>query len=419
MAFVEPIRGAARRRRSVEVSLPRALAENAFAFRTERRRTVAYPDWASYNLGIFICMRCASIHRGMGAHISQVKHLKLDRWEDSQVQRMRDIGNIVAKNKYEERVPPCYRRPTKNDPQVLIEQWIRAKYQREEFTHNDRQNYLSGSMEGFLMKRGKEDNRYQLRKFILNESEDTLKYHVKENKEPKGILKLSELNVAFAPSKIGQMNSMQLTFIKDGSTRHIYVYHDDPEIINTWYMAIRCAKLHLLQVAFPSAPQSDLILRLPKDFAREGHESNGYYIKVSNTGNGCKEARFPFHLVTPDRIFCLAAISHEDRAGWLVVLQQAIKRPLSPQDSTKARFPFYLVTPDRSYCLTAVSAAVASRLYQLDLLHHSDLARGSHRLARGAVAGDKAAAVPQDSTIEATLVRKRTTSNSMSIFSGR
>ncbi|XP_073947475.1 arf-GAP with dual PH domain-containing protein 1-like isoform X4 [Choristoneura fumiferana] len=375
-------------------------------------------------------MRCASIHRGMGAHISQVKHLKLDRWEDSQVQRMRDIGNIVAKNKYEERVPPCYRRPTKNDPQVLIEQWIRAKYQREEFTHNDRQNYLSGSMEGFLMKRGKEDNRYQLRKFILNESEDTLKYqhpsdgcsaaascldrffarlrdhiknfgrsryHVKENKEPKGILKLSELNVAFAPSKIGQMNSMQLTFIKDGSTRHIYVYHDDPEIINTWYMAIRCAKLHLLQVAFPSAPQSDLILRLPKDFAREGwlwktgprssdahrrrwftldnrklmyhdepldaypkgeifvgHESNGYYIKVSNTGNGCKEARFPFHLVTPDRIFCLAAISHEDRAGWLVVLQQAIKRPLSPQDST----------------------------------------------------------------IEATLVRKRTTSNSMSIFSG-
>ncbi|XP_073947476.1 arf-GAP with dual PH domain-containing protein 1-like isoform X5 [Choristoneura fumiferana] len=356
------------------------------------------PDWASYNLGIFICMRCASIHRGMGAHISQVKHLKLDRWEDSQVQRMRDIGNIVAKNKYEERVPPCYRRPTKNDPQVLIEQWIRAKYQREEFTHNDRQNYLSGSMEGFLMKRGKEDNRYQLRKFILNESEDTLKYHVKENKEPKGILKLSELNVAFAPSKIGQMNSMQLTFIKDGSTRHIYVYHDDPEIINTWYMAIRCAKLHLLQVAFPSAPQSDLILRLPKDFAREGwlwktgprssdahrrrwftldnrklmyhdepldaypkgeifvgHESNGYYIKVSNTGNGCKEARFPFHLVTPDRIFCLAAISHEDRAGWLVVLQQAIKRPLSPQDST----------------------------------------------------------------IEATLVRKRTTSNSMSIFSGR
>ncbi|XP_045766367.1 arf-GAP with dual PH domain-containing protein 1-like isoform X2 [Maniola jurtina] len=356
------------------------------------------PDWASYNLGIFICMRCASIHRGMGAHISKVKHLELDRWEDSQVQRMKEVGNIAAKNKYEERVPPCYRRPTKNDPQVLIEQWIRAKYQREEFCHPERQNYLSGSMEGFLMKRGKEDSRYQLRKFVLNENEDTLKYHVKENKEPKGVLKLSELNVSFAPAKMGHMNSMQLTFMKDGSTRHIYVYHDDPEVINGWYTSIRCAKLHLLQVAFPSTPQSDLILRLPKDFAREGwlwktgprpsdvhrrrwftldnrklmyhdepldaypkgeifigHESSGYHIKVSNTGNGCKEARFPFHLVTPERTFCLAASTHEDRAGWLAVIQQTLKRQLTPQEST----------------------------------------------------------------IEATLVRKRTTSNSISIFSGR
>lgn len=60
------------------------------------------------------------------------------------------------------------------------------------------------------------------------------RYHVHENKEPKGILKLSELNVSFAPSKIGHMNSMQLTFMKDGSTRHIYVYHDEAEVINNW-----------------------------------------------------------------------------------------------------------------------------------------------------------------------------------------
>lgn len=35
-------------------------------------------------------------------------------------------------------------------------------------------------------------------------------------------------------------------------------------------MAIRCAKLHQLQVAFPSATESELITRLPRDFAREG-----------------------------------------------------------------------------------------------------------------------------------------------------
>lgn len=64
-----------------------------------------------------------------------------------------------------------------------MEQWIRAKYEREEFCHPERQNhYVSGFMEGFLMKRGKEDARYQPRKFVLSEAEDTLKYYVKENK---------------------------------------------------------------------------------------------------------------------------------------------------------------------------------------------------------------------------------------------
>lgn len=53
----------------------------------------------------------------MGAHISKVKHLKLDNWEDSQLDRMREVGNITAKLKYEQRVPVCYRRPVEGDPQ--------------------------------------------------------------------------------------------------------------------------------------------------------------------------------------------------------------------------------------------------------------------------------------------------------------
>ncbi|XP_018333820.1 arf-GAP with dual PH domain-containing protein 1 isoform X2 [Agrilus planipennis] len=228
------------------------------------------PEWASYNIGIFLCIRCAGVHRNMGVHISKVKHLKLDRWEDSQIERMKEVGNITAKLKYEERVPPCYRRPKENDPQVLIEQWIRAKYQREEFCYPERQCYISGYMVGFLMKRGKEDRHYQSRKFILNESEDTLKYFVRENKEPKAILRISELNVVFAPEKMDHLNSLQLTFLKDGTTRHIYLYHDDPEIITNWYMAIRCAKLHRLQIAYPSASEADLVEYLPDGFAKEG-----------------------------------------------------------------------------------------------------------------------------------------------------
>ena len=75
------------------------------------------PEWASYNIGIFVCTRCAGVHRSMGAHISKVKHLKLDRWEDSQLERMKEVGNNAARLRYEERMPPCYRRPVEDDPQ--------------------------------------------------------------------------------------------------------------------------------------------------------------------------------------------------------------------------------------------------------------------------------------------------------------
>lgn len=82
---------------------------------------ISDPEWASYNIGIFVCTRCAGVHRSMGAHISKVKHLKLDRWEDSQVNRIREVGNALARLHYEERVPSCYRKPSPDSPQWVIE----------------------------------------------------------------------------------------------------------------------------------------------------------------------------------------------------------------------------------------------------------------------------------------------------------
>ncbi|XP_043673905.1 arf-GAP with dual PH domain-containing protein 1-like isoform X3 [Vespula pensylvanica] len=340
--------------------------------------TNVYPEWASYNIGIFVCTRCAGVHRSMGAHISKVKHLKLDRWEDSQVNRIREVGNITARLHYEERVPPCYRKPNPDAPQVLVEQWIRAKYEREEFCHPERQNYVSGFMEGFLMKRGKEDSRYHPRKFVLCEAEDTLKYHVKENKEPKAILRISELNVAFAPSKTGNQNSLQISFMKDGTTRHIYVYHEDPEVITNWYLAIRCAKLHRLQVAYPGATEAELLSQLTRDFPREGflwktgprhsdaykkrwftldgrklmyhddpmdahpkgeiflgHSSEGFAVKTG-VPPGARNQGFSFTLETPDRSYLLSAQNDDDRTQWMNVIQKVIDKPLTPQDATVA-----------------------------------------------------------------------------------
>ncbi|XP_065160209.1 arf-GAP with dual PH domain-containing protein 1-like isoform X2 [Atheta coriaria] len=333
-------------------------------------------EWASYNIGIFICKRCCGVHRSMGAHISKVKHLKLDRWEDSQVDRMKEVGNLYAKQKYEERVPPYYRRPKENDPQVLLEQWIRAKYDREEFSHPERLAYASGTMEGFLMKRGKEDSRFQNRKFVLNESENTLKYYVRDNGQPKAILHVSETNIVLAPEKIGYPNSLQLSFLKDGTTRHIYLYHENPEVIVNWYMAIRCAKLHRLQLAYPTAIESELVERLEDDFAKEGwlyktgprpsdgykkrwftldhrklmyhdepldphpkgeiflgHSLDGYAIRIGSLRVKDHQG-FNFTLTTPDRVYNLSALAEDDRDQWIQAIKHVLDQPLTPQDFT-------------------------------------------------------------------------------------
>ena len=43
------------------------------------------PRWASWNLGVFLCIRCAGIHRNLGVHISKVKSVNLDQWTAEQI----------------------------------------------------------------------------------------------------------------------------------------------------------------------------------------------------------------------------------------------------------------------------------------------------------------------------------------------
>ena len=63
------------------------------------------PDWASVNLGIFICMKCSGIHRNLGTHISKVRSVEMDRWNDVQVERIKDIGNARSNQFWEQNVP--------------------------------------------------------------------------------------------------------------------------------------------------------------------------------------------------------------------------------------------------------------------------------------------------------------------------
>lgn len=57
--------------------------------------------WASVSLGVFICVRCADVHRALGTHISKVKGCGgTYLWGPDEIQQMRSIGNKVAEAKY-------------------------------------------------------------------------------------------------------------------------------------------------------------------------------------------------------------------------------------------------------------------------------------------------------------------------------
>lgn len=88
------------------------------------------PRWASWNLGIFMCIRCAGIHRNLGVHISRVKSVNLDSWTPQQVASMQLMGNSRARAVYEALVPEDFRRP-QTDSQ--LEQFIRAKYEKKKY----------------------------------------------------------------------------------------------------------------------------------------------------------------------------------------------------------------------------------------------------------------------------------------------
>ncbi|XP_037058803.1 stromal membrane-associated protein 2 isoform X3 [Peromyscus leucopus] len=88
------------------------------------------PRWASWNIGVFICIRCAGIHRNLGVHISRVKSVNLDQWTQEQIQCMQEMGNGKANRLYEAYLPETFRRP-QIDP--AVEGFIRDKYEKKKY----------------------------------------------------------------------------------------------------------------------------------------------------------------------------------------------------------------------------------------------------------------------------------------------
>lgn len=96
-------------------------------------------------MGIFLCMRCAALHRKLGTHITKVKSLSMDSWSNDQVevhirltscgiltnicQNMKRVGNASSNRIYN---PQNAKPPIPFDADEAdsaMERFIRQKYQ--------------------------------------------------------------------------------------------------------------------------------------------------------------------------------------------------------------------------------------------------------------------------------------------------
>jgi len=54
-------------------------------------------SWVSMHFGVFICLKCAGEHRGLGVHITVVRSINLDAWSPDRLLYMLIGGNARAK----------------------------------------------------------------------------------------------------------------------------------------------------------------------------------------------------------------------------------------------------------------------------------------------------------------------------------
>uniref|UniRef100_A0A671QCP5 ARF GTPase-activating protein GIT2-like n=1 Tax=Sinocyclocheilus anshuiensis TaxID=1608454 RepID=A0A671QCP5_9TELE len=102
----------------------------------------SYPRWASVNRGVLICDECCGVHRSLGRHNSQVRHLSNTAWPPTQLQMVQTLYNNGANAIWEHTlldpssITSGKRKP---NPQDKVHpnktEFVKSKYQMLAFVH--------------------------------------------------------------------------------------------------------------------------------------------------------------------------------------------------------------------------------------------------------------------------------------------
>ncbi|NWX27471.1 ARAP1 protein, partial [Notiomystis cincta] len=94
------------------------------------------PEWASINLCVVICKRCAGEHRALGPGITKVRSLKMDKkvWTEELIELFLQFGNRMANQFWAANVPPSEAiSPTSSSQERR--RFLIAKYREGKYRH--------------------------------------------------------------------------------------------------------------------------------------------------------------------------------------------------------------------------------------------------------------------------------------------
>lgn len=130
------------------------------------------PHWASINLGIVLCKKCAGVHRMFDTSISKIRSLRMDTrvWTPSLIELMKEIGNANANLFWEHDLMPVQKLLKDALPEER-KQFAQLKYQQRHYSNQHDQAHSKKQLNEALLAVASTSNLLELMQVIFSGAE--------------------------------------------------------------------------------------------------------------------------------------------------------------------------------------------------------------------------------------------------------